>query len=176
MKKTKKFYLVSTNEEIVFGDTIMVNKFCDGINTTVAVTFTEGTVEILTKLGVIRVENVVNTDTITTLDCIERIASRKSKTVKEVQDILAKVDAISPIATLSILLKELAIILDKKYSDHISCCDEVFVISTIDGAPYKINTSSIKSFNNFAAFRNLEDVHIVHRVLGNYFKAVFRGK
>ena len=81
--------------------------------------------------------------------------------------------AISPSAVFSILLKEVAIELDKKYEDHISDCKEVFVVSLMDGRIHKVPRAHIKNFRNFAAFRTEEDARSACKILRNALKNLF---
>ena len=81
---------------------------------------------------------------------------------------------ISPSATFSILLKEVAIELDKKYEDHINNCEELFIISSMDGRIHKVPRAYIKNFRNFAAFRTEEDAKIACRILRDVLKEMFK--
>ena len=74
----------------------------------------------------------------------------------------------------SILLKEVAIELDKKYKDHINNCEELYIISTMDGRIHKVPRAHIKNFRNFAAFRTEEDAKIACRILKAPLKEMFK--
>lgn len=90
---------------------------------------------------------------------------------------LDKISEASEVAAFSMILKEIAITLDKKYEDHISKSDEIYVISTIDGKIMKVKEiRKIKSFKNFAAFRTLEDARTACRILKSMLKDMFSGK
>ena len=77
-------------------------------------------------------------------------------------------------AGFSILLKEVAIELDKKYKDHINNCEELYIISTMDGRIHKVPRAHIKNFRNFAAFRTEEDAKIACRILKAPLKEMFK--
>lgn len=81
---------------------------------------------------------------------------------------------VSPSAAFSILLKEVAIELDKKYEDHINNCEELFIISSMDGRIHKVPRAYIKNFRNFAAFRTEEDAKIACRILKYELKEMFK--
>ena len=81
---------------------------------------------------------------------------------------------VSPSAAFSILLKEVAIELDKKYEDHINNCEELFIISSMDGRIHKVPRAYIKNFRNFAAFRTEEDAKIACRILRDDLKEMFK--
>lgn len=73
---------------------------------------------------------------------------------------------ISPAAVFSILLKEVAIMLDERYPDHINKSKEVWVISTLDGEIKQVKKlHKIKNFRNFAAFRSLDDALIAKKIM-----------
>lgn len=81
---------------------------------------------------------------------------------------------VNPAAAFSILLREVAIELDKKYEDHINNCEELFIISLMDGRIHKVPRAYIKNFRNFAAFRTEEDAKIACRILRDDLKEMFK--
>lgn len=81
---------------------------------------------------------------------------------------------INPCAAFSVLLREVAIELDKRYEDHISNCQRVFIISSMDGRIHKAYKADIKNFRNFAAFRTEEDAKIACRILREDLKEMFK--
>lgn len=83
---------------------------------------------------------------------------------------------IHPASAFSVLAREIAIELDKKYEDHINNCEEVFVISMMDGRIHKAPRAHIKNFRNFAAFRTEEDAKIACRILKDDLKEMFSGR
>lgn len=81
---------------------------------------------------------------------------------------------INPCVAFSVLLREVAIELDKRYEDHINNCEEVFIISSMDGRIHKVHKAHIKNFRNFAAFRTEEDAKIACRILREDLKEMFK--
>lgn len=81
---------------------------------------------------------------------------------------------ISPAAVFSILVREIAIELDKKYEDHINKCDTLYIISTFDGRIHQVHRKAIKSFKNFAAFRTEDDAKAACRILRSELKEMFK--
>lgn len=81
---------------------------------------------------------------------------------------------INPSATFSTLLREVAIELDKKYEDHINNCEELFIISPMDGRIHNVPRAYIKNFRNFAAFRTKEDAKIACGILRDVLKEMFK--
>ena len=78
---------------------------------------------------------------------------------------LGKVYEINPGAVISIILKEIAIELDKKYPDHIRFSPEIYIFSANRGRIVKLNKDTIKTFKFFAAFRTKEDAEFAIKVI-----------
>lgn len=106
--------------------------------------------------------------------CIERIADRMNWKPEKVANFLSNLWEINPSAAFSVLLREIAIELDKKYKDHINNCKELFVVSLLDGRIHKIPRAQIKNFKNFAAFRTIEDAKIACNILREDLKELFK--
>lgn len=104
---------------------------------------------------------------------INSIAKKHGYTDTDMQDMITKITSIYPFAAFAIILKEVAIELDKAYPDHISNCKEVYVISSGTGKITKIPSSYVKNFRNFAAFRTEEDARIACRILRHLMKQMF---
>lgn len=78
-----------------------------------------------------------------------------------------------PFAIFSILLREVAIELDKKYEDHIENSPRIFSISHLNGKITEVPKATIKNYKNFAAFRSIEDARIACNILRDYIKALY---
>lgn len=107
---------------------------------------------------------------------IEKIADRLGWKPERVYNYLNSVDSILPVAAFSIILKEIATELDKKYEDHIENSPEIYVISLLDGRITKANKAHIKNYRNFAAFRTLEDAKTACRIVKPLLKEMFKSK
>ena len=107
---------------------------------------------------------------------IERIATRLGWKPEKVYNYLNNVDSILPAAALSIILREIATELDKKYKDHIENSPEIYVISTLDGRITKANKAHIRNYRNFAAFRTIEDAKIACKIVKPILKEMFKSK
>ena len=107
---------------------------------------------------------------------IERIADRLGWKPERVYNYLNSVDSILPAAAFSMILREIATELDKKYEDHIENSPEIYVISMLDGRITKANKAHIKNYKNFAAFRTLEDAKIAFRIVKPLLKEMFKSK
>lgn len=107
---------------------------------------------------------------------IEKIAVRLGWKSEKVYNHLNSVDSILPAAAFSMVLREIAIGLDKKYEDHIENSPEIYVISMLDGRITKVNKAHIKNYRNFAAFRTIEDAKIACRIVKPILKEMFKSK
>lgn len=108
---------------------------------------------------------VVEEDTITLEKVIEHIANKIGWKPENVEKYLNNLYYISKSALFEILLKEIAIMLDKKYKGHISECKQVWVFNKAEGAIHLMNTCNVKNFKNFAAFRTREDISLAIHIL-----------
>lgn len=182
----KKFYLAN-GEEVQIGDTLTkVSKVVDPF-------FGEGTVvqhivvtkDILPKLleaGIVTTTKpaksaVVESEVPMELEYyIQKIAEKLGWKIEKVYDYLNSIDTILPAAAFSMVLREIAIELDKKYEDHIENSPEIYVISMLDGRIAKANKAHIKNYRNFAAFRTIEDAKIACRIVKPILKEMFKNK
>lgn len=107
---------------------------------------------------------------------IHRIAVRMNWHPKKVVNYLRDLYLLYPSAAFSLVLREIAVVLDENYEGHISDCEEVYVISMLDGRIHKVPKAHIKNFRNFAAFRTIDDAKIACKILKDELKEMFGGK
>lgn len=179
----EKIYLTN-GKEVQIGDTLTkVSKVKD-------LFFSKGTVielvkvtkDILPKLleaGIVTTtkpaKSVVETEVPMELEYyIQKIADKLGWKVEKVYNYLNSVDAILPAAAFSMVLREIAIELDKKYEDHIEKSPEIYVISMLDGRITKANKAHIKNYRNFAAFRSVSDAKIACSIVRDVLKEMFK--
>lgn len=105
---------------------------------------------------------------------IEKLAERLGWKVYKVYNYLNTIDSVYPAAAFSIVLREVAIELDKKYEDHIEKSPEIYVVSMLDGRITKANKAHIKNYRNFAAFRSVEDAKTACSIVREILKELFR--
>ena len=105
---------------------------------------------------------------------IQKIADKLGWKIERVYNYLNNVDTILPAAAFSIILREIAIELDKKYEDHIDKSPEIYAISMFDGRIIKANKAHIKNYKNFAAFRSVSDAKIACRITKDILKEMFK--
>lgn len=107
---------------------------------------------------------------------IQKIAEKLGWKIERVYNYLNSVDTILPAAAFSMVLREVAIELDKKYEDHIKKSPEIYVISMLDGRITKANKAHIKNYRNFAAFRSVNDAKIACSIVRDILKEMFKNK
>lgn len=179
----EKIYLAN-GKEVQVGDTLTkVSKVKDpffGKGTVVHhIVVTKDTLPKLLKAGIVTTikpaKSVVKTEVPMELEYyIQKIAEKLGWKVEKTYSYLNNVDTILPAAAFSMVLREIAIELDKKYKDHIEKSPEIYVISMLDGKITKVNKAHIKNYRNFAAFRTLEDAKIACRITKDILKEMFK--
>lgn len=108
---------------------------------------------------------------------IQKIADKKGWRFEKTDGWLGSIEEINPSAAFSIILKEIAVELDKKYDDHIEKSEKIFIISSTDGRIHEIPKAHVKNYRNFAAFRTIEDAKIACNILRDHLKKMYaRGK
>lgn len=105
---------------------------------------------------------------------IQKIAEKLGWKIEKVYNYLNSVDTILPAAAFSMVLREVAIELDKKYEGHIEKSPEIYVISMLDGRITKANKARIKNYRNFAAFRSISDTKIACKITRDILKEMFK--
>lgn len=116
--------------------------------------------------GVEGVETATSTDDVKNFEYyIAKIAERKGWKFERAYRWLKEIEQECPIAAFNIVLKEIAIDLDKKYPDHISNSEHIYAISTINGRIVEADKTKIRNYRNFAAFRTVEDAKFACKVL-----------
>jgi hypothetical protein len=179
-RKMNKLYL-KNGKEVHMGDTIShsteaVDPVFGKVKATVVIPLTESTLPELLKTGILSVSNCqVGSKVPMTVDYyVKKIAERMGWKIERVYNHLNSVNTILPAAAFSMVLREIAIELDKKYEDHIEKSPEIYVISVLDGRITKANKAHIKNYRNFAAFRTIEDAKIACRITKEILKEMFK--
>lgn len=180
----EKYYLTN-GKEVKVGDTIsnvkrFIHPMLGEINVTECIVVTEDTLPILEQAGVILKyeKNKKNTNEVP-MELhyyVEKIAKRLNWKIEKVYNYLNTVDTILPAAAFSMVLREIAIELDKKYEDHIEKSPEIYVVSMFDGRITKANKAHIKNYRNFAAFRSVSDAKIACSIVRDVLKEMFKNK
>ncbi len=178
----KKFILKS-GKEVKMGDSLYWSKtinFPNGVSVTMEkIPINEWTLPELIKSGVLIEQEDSSEDSKIPMDIsfyINKVAEKLGLTYYEADKYFSRVMSAFPASLFSMLLKEVAIELDKKYKDHIENSPEIYAISTLDGRISKINKAGVKNYRNFAAFRTIEDAKIACRIVRPLLKEMFKGR
>ena len=107
---------------------------------------------------------------------VEKLAQRLGKSTEDMIQLLMSMDKVYPVLSFSLLLREIAIELDKKYKDHIENSPEIYVVSLLDGRITKANKACIRNYRNFAAFRSVSDAKIACSIMKPILKELFKNK
>ena len=179
----EKIYLTN-GKEVQIGDTLTkVSKVKDpffGKGTIVQhIVVTKDILPKLLEVGIVTTtkpaKSVVETKVPMELEYyIQKIADKLGWKVEKVYNYLNSIDTILPAAAFSMVLREVAVELDKKYKDHIEKSPEIYVVSLLDGRITKANKAHIKNYRNFAAFRTVEDAKIACSIVRDILKELFK--
>lgn len=166
-----KFIVANSGKEINLGDKILI---VGAVNTPVGmikaqkiVTVTKELMSKLIKDGKVNVVNKIWSNAIESL-------SKKTNWKKEkLLNILTTLHLANPWAATQMVLREIAIELDKKYDDHINKSEKIYAISPQDGRIHEINKKTVKNYKAFPAFRNIEDAEIACSLIREHLKSIF---
>ena len=188
-KKTMKKFYLKNGKEVQIGDTITkVTKdkccpFGEGI-VVESIVVCEKTLPELIERGIITTSPGSDFDVDKVLKpaevhmdlhyYVEKLAKKLNWKVEKVYNYLNTIDSVYPAAAFSMILREVAIELDKKYEDHIEKSPEIYVISMLDGKITKANKAHIKNYRNFAAFRSVEDAKTACSIVREILKELFK--
>lgn len=173
-----KLKLKKTGKEAKMGEKLIkVVNLC-GIPIPIAqIEINKTTLPDLIKQGIIVAEGSDSDIDITIEGAIQHLANRIGWNKENLERYFSNLYKISPAAVFEIVLKEVAILLDKKYPNHISNSKEIWVINKVNGEIQKLkDMSKIKSFQHFAAFRSLEDALVAKRVMAPALKDLYGRK
>lgn len=181
----EKIYLTN-GKEVQIGDTLTIvskvkNLFFGKSTIVQYIVVTKDILPELLEAGIVTTtkpaKSVVETEVPMELEYyIQKIAEKLGWKVEKVYNYLNSVDAILPVAAFSMVLREIAIELDKKYEGHIEESPEIYVISMLDGRITKANKAHIKNYRNFAAFRSVSDAKIACSIVRDILKEMFKNK
>lgn len=174
-----KFILVQTGAEVQIGDVLVCHgKYKNEFGNYFLkqeITVTKDNIQDLIDCGIIRIENKEDSKKIPSelYYYIKRIGTKLNYSYQDILKHLQVTYKISKSAVLSMILKEIALVIDENYTDHIKCSPEIYVISTISGKIVKIDKAYIKNYNNFAAFRSFKDAEIAYTIVEPILKLMF---
>lgn len=171
--KTEKLYLASTGREVTYGDQIR-GHFCkDGITSVTVITISDAVIPLLKAAGILVTTPPKDTG-VTMSKAMERIANRLGWKPQKLESYLNSVAEIMPMAAFNMVVREIAVMLDEKYPDHINKSEKIYCISPLDGRIHEICKAHIKNYRNFAAFRTIEDAKLACSILRELLKDMFK--
>lgn len=173
--ENKTYILKSNGKEVKIGEAITVFKdskfetFFGKGSAIILVKMTEANIPALLKEGII-IEKPSDKEIPIDVDYyVSKVANKLGWKEKKFRNYLEVLAIINPIGAFNILLKAIAIELDKKYPDHISKSENIFIVSVFDGSIRQADKSHIKTYKHFSAFRTREDAQFALHVLKNQF-------
>lgn len=175
--ENKTYILKESKKEIKIGEVIRILKSVDTplgrVQSTLYVKVTKDNIPILLEEGYI-IEKPSDKEIPTDVDYyISKVANKLGWKEKKFRNYLEVLASINPIGAFNILLKAIAIELDKKYPNHISKSENIFIVSVFDGSIRQADKSHIKTYKHFSAFRTREDAQFALHVLKNQFYYCF---
>lgn len=170
----EKKYFLKTGKEVKIGDEVIITfsdvKENSSYSYKSSYTITKDNIQVFIDMGIITVVNDVDED----YDYTTAIAKVAVKLGWDSEDIIHMAKNYTQ-AVFSMLIKEVAIALDKKYPDHISKEPIVYIISVINGDIVPVYKEDIINYNNFAAFRSVVDAKKAKIILKPFIDKMFNG-
>ena len=172
----KKFIVANSGKEINFGDKIII---VETVNTPLGTARVQRlaivTKELMGKFIEDGKVNVVEENDINKIwnDAIKSLAEKTNWKEEKLLNILATLHLANPWAATQMVLREIAIELDKKYDDHINKSEKIYAISPQDGRIHEINKKTVKNYKAFPAFRSIEDAKIACSLIREHLKSIF---
>ena len=187
-KKTMKKFYLKNGREMQVGDTISKvikakHPLLGEVTMVEKVVVTEAALPKLIEEGIITtsLDSDFDVDKVKPAEShmnlhyyVEKLAKKLNWKVEKMYNYLNTIDSVYPAAAFSMILREVAIELDKKYEDHIEKSPEIYVISMLDGKITKANKAHIKNYRNFAAFRSIEDAKTACSIVREILKELFK--
>lgn len=182
----EKFILTHGGEEVKIGDVLVQHGTVDtSLGKAVVhqeVTVTKDNIPTLIKEGVItqihnskcHCNNCINDEKMQIDYYINKLANKLNWDCNRTINFLDTLTDIYPIAAFNIMLREIAIEMDLKYDDHISCSPRIYVVSSLSGKITEANKAHIKNYKNFAAFRSIDDARVACRILKKILKDLYK--
>ena len=171
-----KFIVAKSGKEINLGDKILI---VGAVNTPVGiikaqkiVTVTKELMSKFIKEGKVNVVEEKDTNKIWS-NAIESLSKKTNWKEEKLLDILSTLHLANPWATTQMVLREIAIELDKKYDDHINKSEKIYAISPQDGRIHEVNKKTVKNYKAFPAFRSIEDAKIACSLIREHLKSIF---
>lgn len=165
----RKFFVKSTNKEVKIGDTVTLEFVTDTpfgvITATKTLKVTSETLKTLIQDNKVIEKEVKPDHNLIVATAINNLATKFECRDGDMLEILHTIKKVNPWASLQLFLKEVAIILDMQYLNHISTSEQFYCISPQDCKIHKINKESIKIFQYAPLFRTIDDAGIAQKAI-----------
>lgn len=153
----KKYFIKGTNIQVVKGGDLKLA--FDKI--------TAEDLELLTSLNVLEVKEESYVQ-----KAIEKMGLKTGLVYEDMESVLYTIGTINPWNLFQLLLKQVAILMDKKYPDHISKSDHLFYISNMDNQVHELivprgQRNSI-NYSTISLFRSKEEAETALREINKY--------
>ena len=104
---------------------------------------------------------------------IDNLAAKLKWKPEKLLGVLDKLKEVNIAITFALVLKQIAIDLDKKYEDHILKSPKLYGISLFDGTICEITPTEYGKYSNIALFRSEEDAKLAIEALEPFYKEMF---
>lgn len=132
--------------------------------------------KMLIKDGVLNEIDAPKTEKVPTItDAVNLIGKWLMGDAREYDTTAEFLSVMPDYARFSVILRALAVLIDRKYPDHINNADvdKYYTIDMSNGRVCEVPKGRIKNFRNFAAFRTLEDIKMATKVLRPFIKKLW---
>jgi hypothetical protein len=167
----KKMINILTGKEVKFGEVVTFEKKEPLYEWKIKVTLDPHIAEDLIEGGLIKIEEEIDFS-----DVIDSLVERYNISHDYFDIIVSWLEKSNVGALLNIYLREVAMMLDDKYEDHISKSEKLFVVDSTNGVIKEIPKDNIITYNTFAAFRTYEDALLACKALKPVFKGIYGKK
>lgn len=175
----KKFILTSTGKEVNIGDTITLASSIDlpffgKIEGLIEKKLTK---ELLLKLIFKNKIKIISDEDLSYSkiwdNIIDNLSNKLGVNCINFLDLVEKADKCT---FLTLILREIKIQLEKKYSIPIEKSKKIYSISFQTGKIIELDKKTIKNYNTLIAFRTLEDAKIAHALVDKYLKVLLNNE
>lgn len=170
----KKLVFKKTGEEVELGDRIIVTTIIFGSTKAIVEEYkvAEETIPELIQKGIIK-EGDDGLNKLTIQDAVQHLADRIGWKKENIERYFNGLYKINPIAVFDTILKEIAIILDEQYEDHISNSPEIWGIDTSNCQVIPLIKENITSYKHFAAFRSKKEAEYAKKIMAPAIKDLY---
>lgn len=105
---------------------------------------------------------------------VNSLAGKKGWKPEKMANFLSNLAELNLGAAFQVVLREVAIELDKKYEDHIEKSEEIYCVSLTNGHIFKADKRFIKNYRNFAAFRTVDDAKLACKITRGLLRDMFK--